>query len=128
MVDDAEFSDDPLQAYLAALRRVPTLGRDEEAACIQHVRVGDETAGAAKRRLVETNLHLVVILAERHRSERLDILDLIEKGNEGLQRAVQTLTDCPPDSFAAHATKLIERALADGAMSPPPTLTFPHLR
>ena len=55
--------------------------RAEEIACIEHVRAADDMAEAAQKRLVEANLELVVSLAERHRSERIHILDLIQKGN-----------------------------------------------
>jgi RNA polymerase primary sigma factor len=114
---DAVFYDDPLQVYLAELDRIPALDRAEEIACIEHVRAGDEMAEAAGTRLVEANLRLVVSLAERYQSERLHILDLIQKGNEGLLRAVQTLTECPSDSFAAHASRLVECALDELAKS-----------
>ena len=113
MGDDSVFCDDPLQVYLAEVRRVPPLDRVEEIECIEHVRAGDGVAEAAKLRLVETHLELVVTLAERYRREDVHILDLIQKGNEGLLRAAQTLADCCTDSFAAHATPLIECALAD---------------
>ncbi len=119
MDDDAAFCDDPLQVYLAELRRIPALDRAQEIACIEHVRAGDEMAEAARVRLVEANLYLVVSLAERYRTERLHILDLIQKGNEGLMRAVQALTDSSPDSFAAHASRLVECALAEAAKSAP---------
>ena len=111
--DDFVFCDDPLRVYLAEVRRVPPLERVEEIECIEHVRAGDETAEAAKLRLVEAHLELVVTLAERYRRDDVHILDLIQKGNEGLLRAAQTLADSRPDSFAAHATPQIECALAD---------------
>jgi RNA polymerase primary sigma factor len=116
------YDDDPLRVYLAELRRIPALDRAEEIACIEHVRAGDELAETARTRLVEANLQLVVSLAERYRNQRIHILNLIEKGNEGLLHAVENLTDCVPDSFAAHATQFIERALVDAA-APGPTTT-----
>jgi DNA-directed RNA polymerase sigma subunit (sigma70/sigma32) len=117
---DSVFCDDPLRVYLAEIRRVPPLDRVEEIECIEHARTGDEMAEAAKTRLVEAHLELVVSLAERHRSEHVHILDLIQKGNEGLLRAAQTVAHCGSDSFASYATQLIERALDDARPAIPP--------
>lgn len=95
------------------------MGRLEEIACIEHVRAEDDLAESCRKRLVEANLQLVVTLAERHQCERLNILELIQKGNEGLLHAAQNINDCPPGSFSTHATKFIERALIDAASTDP---------
>jgi RNA polymerase primary sigma factor len=111
MGDDDVFTDDPLGVYLSAVRGVPAMDQAEEIACIEHVKARDDMSETARKRLVEANLGLVVSLAERHRHERIHILDLIEKGNEGLLHATEDLTDYLPGSFSAHATIFIERAL-----------------
>jgi DNA-directed RNA polymerase sigma subunit (sigma70/sigma32) len=69
-------------------------------------------AESAAKRLIEANLPLVVSIAERYHNDRNHILHLIQRGNEGLLRAVQTLPDSSQDTFAAHATSHIERAIA----------------
>jgi RNA polymerase primary sigma factor len=117
--DDAAFCDDPLRVYLTELARIPPLDRAEEIACIEHVRAKDDLAEACRKRLMEANLQLVVTLAERHHDERFHILELIEKGNEGLLHAAESLNDCSPGSFSTHATKFIERALIDAARTGP---------
>lgn len=109
------FSDDPLQVYLTLIRQVPALDDVEESLCIEHVRANDQQAEAPRTRLVEANLQLVVSVAERYSSDRIHILDLIEKGNGGLLRAVESLHACCPDSFAAHAMKFILPAIAEAA-------------
>jgi len=113
--DDTIFCDDPVQVYKAELARIPPLDRTEEAICIQHMIAEDEMAENCRKRLIEANLQLVVTLAERHHSGRVHLLDLIQKGNQGLLQAAQTLSDCPPGSFSTHAEKFIERALIDAA-------------
>ena len=113
--DDTAFCDDPLRVYLTELARIPPLDRAEEITCIEHVRAEDDMAESCRKRLVEANLQLVVTLAERHVNERVHILDLIQKGNGGLLQATQSLADCSPGTFVAHATKLIERALIEAA-------------
>lgn len=70
-------------------------------------------AEAAANRLMEANLLLVVSIAERFQNDRIHILDLIQRGNEGLLRAVQSLSDGCAESFSAYATGHIERAIAE---------------
>ncbi len=113
MDDDHMFVDDPVGLYLSLVREVPPLNREEEIRCFQHFRAGDQQAESAGKRLVEANLHLVVSIAERHRSGRIHFLDLITKGNDGLLGALRTFTDSCEDSFSAHATAHIERAIAE---------------
>ncbi len=105
--------DDPLRVYVREVCAVPALSREEEVDCVEHVRAGDEMAESAGKRLAEAHLLLVVSIAERHRNGRTHILHLIQKGNEGLMRAVETLRESSYDSFSAHATGHIERAIAE---------------
>jgi len=60
---------------------------------------------------------LVVSIAERYRNDRIHILDLIQKGNDGLLVALQTFTDSGEDDFSAFATTHIECAIAEAAAS-----------
>jgi RNA polymerase primary sigma factor len=107
------FFDNPLAVYLAALKSVPPLDREEEMECIQHVRAGDEKAEKARTRLVEANLQLVVTIAERYPRDKMHLLDLIQEGNRGLLTATQTLRESWVDNFSIHATPLIERAISE---------------
>jgi RNA polymerase primary sigma factor len=115
--DDYRFIDDPVKVYLAEVCKVPPLSRDEEIRCVQHIRAGDQQSRSALDRLGEGNLHLVVSIAERYRNDRIHILDLIQKGNDGLLVALQTFTDSGEDDFSAFATTHIERAIAEAAAS-----------
>jgi DNA-directed RNA polymerase sigma subunit (sigma70/sigma32) len=124
---DTVFVDDPLQTYLNEVQRIPPLGRAEELECIRHVVAGDELAQTARTRLVEASLHLVVSIASRYKNERVHILDLIEKGNEGLIRAIETLPEQPVDPFSMHAVSYVERAIA-GAMANPSDPPVPARR
>ena len=117
MGDDLIY-DDPVKVYLAEVDKVPRLTRSEEMLCIQHVRAGDQEAESAGRRLVEANLHLVVALAEQYRQHNVHILDLIQKGNEGLIHTLQTLSEYDQKSFAELATPHIENAIKRAIASP----------
>ena len=112
MYDDHTFVDDPVRVYLAEVRKIPPLSRDEEIRCVQDIAAGDQQAESAEKRLVEANLHLVVSIAERYRNDRIHILDLIQQGNDGLMGALRTFGDSREDSLAAHASAYIERAIA----------------
>ena len=120
-MDDAAFSDDPLTLYLNEIDRIPQLGNSEEDRCIEHVRVADEEAEAAARRLFETHLRLVLSIAERYRDNGSHILDLVQRGNEGLLHAIHTLANSPAGSFSAIATQYIERAITAAPRDSSPT-------
>ena len=78
---------DPLAAYMAEVRRHPLLTRDEEyELAVKWVEQGDREAG---RKLVTSNLRLVVKIAHEYRRAYQNLLDLVQEGNVGLVKAVQ---------------------------------------
>jgi RNA polymerase sigma-32 factor len=78
---------DPLAAYMGEVRRHPLLTREEEhELAVRWVEQGDREAG---RRLVTSNLRLVVKIAHEYRRAYQNLLDLVQEGNVGLVRAVQ---------------------------------------
>ena len=118
MEDHTAYVDDPLQKYLSVVRRIPPLDSAEEIECIEHVCAGDDLAASTRTRLVEANLQLVVSIASRHTNDQIHILDLIEKGNEGLLRAVETLPSSSSHLFSTHAVSYVENAIADAGAHP----------
>jgi len=119
------YRDDPLSVYLDAVRTVPPLQEGEAEGLFPRVRAGDE---ASKKRLIETHLHPVLPIAERHRSSGLHILELIETGNNRLIRAVETFTGASASGFAEYATAYIEKDISAAAAAGPIARSFPHLR
>ncbi|MGB9455018.1 MAG: sigma factor [Bryobacteraceae bacterium] len=113
MDDDALPFDEPLSVYVGELDKIPALSRAEEIDCVEHIRAGDQIAASAEKRLIEANLLLIVSIAVRYRNDCVPILKLIQEGNLGLVRAVRTLGDSSQDSFSAHATSHIERAVVE---------------
>jgi RNA polymerase sigma-32 factor len=78
---------DPLAAYMAEVRRHPLLTREEEyELAVRWVEHGDPDAA---RKLVTSNLRLVVKIAHEYRRAYQNLLDLVQEGNVGLVRAVQ---------------------------------------
>jgi RNA polymerase sigma-32 factor len=77
---------DPLTAYIQETRRYPLLSREEEHDLA--VRLVEEGDTSAARRLIESNLRLVVKIAYEYRRAHRNLLDLIQEGNIGLMQAV----------------------------------------
>ena len=105
-----------LAAYFAEIARIPLLDREEEVALARRVQAGDE---AAKTKLTESNLRLVVQVARRYLNRGLPLPDLIEEGNLGLLRAVEKFDPERGFRFSTYATwwirHFIVRALANQA-------------
>jgi RNA polymerase primary sigma factor len=79
-------SEDSLRIYLRQISRYPLLTRTQEIELARRAATGD---AAARRRLIESNLRLVVTIARSFRAGSLDLLDLIQEGTLGLMRAVE---------------------------------------
>ena len=77
---------DSLHLFLEEAGRHPLLTAAEEVALAKRIERGDP---AAKRRMIESNLRLVVSIAKRYRGLGVPFLDLIQEGNLGLSRAVE---------------------------------------
>ena len=108
--------DDPVKVYLKEIGRVPLLTPDEEVNLAVRISNGDE---AAKKRLSEANLRLVVSIAKRYLGRGMQFLDLIQEGNLGLIKAVEKFDYTKGFKFSTYATwwirQAITRAIADQA-------------
>ncbi len=108
--------DDPVKVYLKEIGRVPLLSTDEEISLAEKMLNGDE---AAKKRLSEANLRLVVSIAKRYVGRGMQFLDLIQEGNLGLIKAVEKFDHSKGFKFSTYATwwirQAITRAIADQA-------------
>ncbi|MEW6447374.1 MAG: RNA polymerase sigma factor RpoD [Bacillota bacterium] len=108
--------DDPVRMYLKEIGRIPLLSPEEEVELAKRMETGDE---AAKRRLVEANLRLVVSIAKRYVGRGMLFLDLIQEGNLGLIKAVEKFDYRKGYKFSTYATwwirQAITRAIADQA-------------
>ena len=113
----AEYNlDDPVRMYLKEIGQVKLLTADEEIELAKRASEGDK---AAKDRLTEANLRLVVSIAKKYSGRGLHILDLIQEGNTGLIRAVDKFDYTKGNKFSTYATwwirQAITRAIADQA-------------
>jgi DNA-directed RNA polymerase sigma subunit (sigma70/sigma32) len=110
--------DDPLKVYLRELATVQPLTSDEATGFLKQVRSGSDRATHAEKRLIEANLPLVVAIAERFGSHGCPMLELIQKGNEGLLLALRSFTGESSDNFSAYAAGCIESALSKAVSGP----------
>ncbi len=113
----AEYNlDDPVRMYLKEIGQVKLLSAEEEAELAARVAAGDK---AAKDKLTEANLRLVVSIAKKYSGRGLHLLDLIQEGNTGLIRAVDKFDYTKGNKFSTYATwwirQAITRAIADQA-------------
>ena len=109
-------AEDPVRMYLKEIGKVPLLSADEEIKLAQRMEEGDE---AAKKKLAEANLRLVVSIAKRYSGRGMQFLDLIQEGNLGLIKAVEKFDYRKGYKFSTYATwwirQSITRAIADQA-------------
>ena len=121
MVDTEAMSDalpltDPVRMYLKEIGRVPLLTPEEEQQLAQRIANGDE---AARQKMIEANLRLVVAVAKRYAGRGMLLLDLIQEGNMGLLKAVEKFDYTKGYKFSTYATwwirQSITRAIADQA-------------
>ena len=115
--------DDPVRVYLREVGSIPRLTRAQQVEILTQVLAGDEQSDYAGKTLIEANLALVVSIAPRHPSPDVHVLDLIQKGNDGLMLALKTFIENPGVAFSAHAANCvgnaISEALADARRRPP---------
>ncbi|HEX8917431.1 MAG TPA: RNA polymerase sigma factor RpoD [Chloroflexota bacterium] len=128
--------DDPVRMYLREIGRVRLLKGAEEVELAQAMRDGDaeidhkrngrpyngeliDKGMAARRKLTEANLRLVVSVAKKYIGRGMNLLDLIQEGNIGLIRAVEKFDHTKGYKFSTYATwwirQAITRAIADQA-------------
>jgi RNA polymerase primary sigma factor len=108
--------DDPVRMYLKEIGKVDLLTPEEEVDLAKRMLDGDV---AAKQRLSEANLRLVVSIAKRYVGRGMLFLDLIQEGNLGLIKAVEKFDYNKGFKFSTYATwwirQAITRAIADQA-------------
>ncbi len=107
---------DPVRTYLREIGRIRLLTFEEEISLAQRI---ERKSEAAKKKLIESNLRLVVSVAKKYIGRGLTFLDLIQEGNQGLIKAVNKYDWRRGYKFSTYATwwirQAITRAIADQA-------------
>ena len=115
LAEDEEYVPaDAIKLYLKEIQKSTLLTAEEERELAGLIAQGDE---AARARMIESNLRLVVKFAKRYMNRGLPFLDLIEEGNMGLIKAVEKFKVSKGCRFSTYATwwvrQSIERALVN---------------
>jgi len=113
-VPEVEHFDDAIKLYLREIQKTRLLSADEEKELAARIAKGEK---AARDKMIESNLRLVVKIAKRYINRGLPFLDLIEEGNMGLIKAVERFKLSKECRFSTYATwwirQSIERALVN---------------
>ncbi len=105
-------SEDAFQSYLRDIRGLGLLTHAEEVDLAQRAATGDELA---RRKLIESNLRLVIAIARRYTSTGVPLIDLIQEGNLGLMRAAEKFDYRRGCHFGTYATWWIRQAVSRAA-------------
>lgn len=113
---------DPIKAYFNDIRRYGILSRDEEIELAKRVAEGD---AAAKEKLINHNLRLVVSTAKKYKGRGLSFLDLIQEGNLGLIKAVEKYEVSKGFKFSTYAMYWIKQAISRAIMEQSRNIRIP---
>lgn len=113
---------DATQLYLGEIGYSPLLTAEEEVYFARRALRGDV---ASRRRMIESNLRLVVKIARRYGNRGLALLDLIEEGNLGLIRAVEKFDPERGFRFSTYATWWIRQTIERAIMNQTRTIRLP---
>jgi RNA polymerase primary sigma factor len=120
--DLATHTTDALQLFLNEMARYPLLTAEEEVELSKLIERGDK---AAKDRMVNSNLRLVVSIAKKYQGHGLSLLDLIQEGIIGLIRAVEKFDWRRGYKFSTYATWWIRQAVQRGVANKARTIRMP---
>jgi RNA polymerase nonessential primary-like sigma factor len=113
---------DATRLYLNEIGFSPLLTAEEEVMLARGARRGDKLA---RKRMIESNLRLVVKISRRYMNRGLALLDLIEEGNLGLIRAVEKFDPERGFRFSTYATWWIRQTIERALMNQTRTIRLP---
>src|SRR5436189_2228260 len=120
--DLAHATTDALQLFLNEMARYRLLTAEEEVELAKRIERGDK---AAKDRMINSNLRLVVSIAKKYQGHGLSLLDLIQEGIIGLIRAVEKFDWRRGYKFSTYATWWIRQAVQRGVANKSRTIRIP---
>jgi RNA polymerase primary sigma factor len=97
-----------IPSYLGRLTQVPLLTAEEELFLTRAAKLGDERA---KKRLIESNMRLVINIAKTYRNRSIQLEDLIQEGAIGLMQAAERFDPDKGYRFSTYATHWIRQAI-----------------
>jgi RNA polymerase primary sigma factor len=116
-------SEDALQTYFNQIKVIPLLTFEEELELSKKIQQGDE---AAKKRLIEANLRLVIKLARIYLTSDVSFMDLIQEGNIGLMRAAEKYDHAKNVRFSTYANWWIRQSITRFLSNKRRVIRLPH--
>jgi RNA polymerase sigma factor (sigma-70 family) len=113
---------DPMTLYMREISRYELLTAEEEVTLARAIAKGSE---AARQKMIQANLRLVVKIARRYMHRGMALDDLIEEGNIGLMRAVEKFDDAHGCRFSTYATWWIRQSVERAIMNQARTIRLP---
>ncbi|OGV43994.1 MAG: RNA polymerase sigma factor RpoS [Legionellales bacterium RIFCSPHIGHO2_12_FULL_42_9] len=113
---------DATQLYLSEIGFSPLLTAEEETYYARLAKIGDVQA---RKRMIESNLRLVVKISRRYLNRGLPLLDLIEEGNLGLMKSVEKFDPERGFRFSTYATWWIRQTIERAIMNQTRTIRLP---
>lgn len=113
---------DPVSLYLQEIGRHPLLDYQQEVMLARQVVAGDP---GSRKRMIESNLRLVIMIAKRYVDRGLDLMDLVSEGNLGLIRAVEKFNPELGYRFSTYATWWIRQNIERALMNQARTIRLP---
>jgi RNA polymerase primary sigma factor len=120
---DSDTHEDALRSYFAAIKQIPLLSAEEERTLSSLILAGD---AAARRRLIESNLRLVVKIARAFVTPEMPLLDLIQEGNVGLIKAAEKYDGERNVRFSTYASWWIKQAITRSLVNSRRAIRLPH--
>lgn len=120
--DEDTYFDDAIKLYLRDIQKTKLLTAEDERELATRILAGDK---AARDRMIESNLRLVVKIAKRYINRGLPFLDLIEEGNLGLIKAVERFKISKECRFSTYATWWIRQSIERALINQSRTIRLP---
>lgn len=117
------YTEDNLLAYFNQIKNIPLLSAEEEWELSRKILKGDE---AAKRKLIESNLRLVVKIARGFLAKDIQLLDLVQEGNIGLMKAAEKFDYKKSVRFSTYAAWWIKQAIVRSLSNKKRAIRLPH--
>jgi RNA polymerase primary sigma factor len=119
----ASYSEDTLQAYFDQLKAIPLLNFEEELELSRRIQEGDE---AARHKMIEANLRLVIKIARSYITADVPFMDIIQEGNIGLMHAAEKYDHIKNVRFSTYANWWIRQAITRFLANKRRVIRLPH--
>ncbi len=114
-----------MSAYLDALKNHPQLKHQEMVELFKEYEKGGEVAKKARKKLIESNLRLVISIAKQYKNYNVPIEDLIQEGNIGLMKSIERFDWKRGFRFSTYSTWWIKQAIGQYVLKRKRTIRLP---